>query len=263
VDQVTATILALLGLPKGRGLGAPALAGVPEVEPAKDYGPRTTVLPAAADPAAQEALEKLKALGYLGATESAARPAGTESTRTAGSYNNEGLLLVEGGRLDEARAAFEQALKVDSHAASAAQNLSGLLAESDPARADALLLGALKDGLGDGPHLVAAAARAHRKGGDRVRARRLLDGAIAVAPGDPELHVERGSVRIEERDCAGALLDFESARRAAPHLALAHGLAGTAMLCLGRSGEARAAFERSLALDPNQTRLREALARLR
>jgi Flp pilus assembly protein TadD len=263
VDQVTSTILALLGLPKGQGLGTPALAGVAEVEPAKDYGPRAAVRAAAADPAAEEALEKLKALGYLGAAESAARPEGAETTRTPGSYNNEGLLLIESGRLDEAKAAFEQALRVDAHAASAAQNLSGLLAESDPARADALLLGALKDGLGDGPHLVAAAARAHRKRGDAARARRLLDGAIAVAPADPELHLERGSVRIEARDCAGALQDFESARRAAPQLALAHGLAGTAMLCLGREREARSAFEQSLALDPSQTRLREALARLR
>jgi predicted Zn-dependent protease len=103
---------------------------------------------------------------------------------------------------------------------------------------------------------------AHRRRGDAARARRLLDGAIARAPDAPELRLQRGSLRIEARDCAGALEDFEAARRAVPHLAVAHGLAGTAMLCLGRPADARRAFERSLALDPTQARLREALARL-
>jgi Flp pilus assembly protein TadD len=42
---------------------------------------------------------------------------------------------------------------------------------------------------------------------------------------------------------------------------VAHGLAGSALLCLGRPAEARRAFEQSLALDPSQARLRELLAR--
>ena len=46
-----------------------------------------------------------------------------------------------------------------------------------------------------------------------------------------------------------------------PELAVVHGLAGSALMCLGRPAEARRAFERSLALDPSQTRLRELLAR--
>jgi tetratricopeptide (TPR) repeat protein len=263
VGQVAATILALLGLPRGSGLEAPALGGVPESDEVRDYGPRDVPRMAAAGPDAQATLEKLRALGYLGAGEPAARPAGAPaSTRTAGSFNNEGLLLLAAGREDEARAAFESALRIDPRRAAAAQNLSGLLVDKDPARADALLLGALADGLGNGPGIVAATVAAHRRRGDAARARRLLDGAIARAPDAPELRLQRGSLRIEARDCAGALEDFEAARRAVPHLAVAHGLAGTAMLCLGRPADARRAFERSLALDPTQARLREALARL-
>jgi len=42
---------------------------------------------------------------------------------------------------------------------------------------------------------------------------------------------------------------------------MAHGLAGSALMCLGRATEARREFEQPLALDPSQTRLREMLAR--
>ncbi len=180
-------------------------------------GPSTAAAGAPANPASQEALERLRALGYLGAGESATRPAGAESgTRTAGSYNNEGVLLREAGRLPEAQAAFEQALRLDPHAASAAHNLSVMLTESEPERADALLLGALADGLGDGARIVVSAASAHQQAGDSGRARRLIDGAIERRPADPGLRVLRGRARLEARDCAGALDDFEQARRAAP-----------------------------------------------
>ena len=266
VGQVAATILAILGLPRASGIEEPALAGVPEDSQVRDYGPRTVTAAkrAPADPASQEALERLRALGYLGAGESATRPAGAESsTRTAGSYNNEGLLLRETGRTDEARAAFEQALRLDSHAASAAHNLSVMLTDSDPDRADALLLGALADGLGDGARIVVSAASAHQQAGDSGRARRLIDGAVERRPADPGLRLLRGRARLEAHDCARALDDFENARRAAPQAAVIHGLAGTAMLCLGRTAEGRAALERSLALDPSQSRLREQLARMR
>jgi Flp pilus assembly protein TadD len=263
---VTATILALLGLPRASGIEEPALAGIAESPQVRDYGPRTLAAAtgAASGPASQEALERLRALGYLGTGESATRAAGAEaSTRTAGSYNNEGLLLREAGRTAEARAAFEQALRVDTHNASAAHNLSVLLTDSEPDRADALLLAALADGLGDGARIVVSAASAHQQAGDPVRARRLIDGAVERRPADPGLRVLRGRARLEARDCAGALADFEQARRAAPQAAMVHGLAGTAMLCLGRVAEGRAALERSLALDPSQSRLREQLARMR
>jgi Flp pilus assembly protein TadD len=42
---------------------------------------------------------------------------------------------------------------------------------------------------------------------------------------------------------------------------MAHSLTGSALMCLGRPADARRAFEQSLALDPNQPRLRELLSR--
>jgi Flp pilus assembly protein TadD len=261
VRQVAATVLALLGLPRAAGIEGPALGGVPESAQSKDYGPRTTVARGSADPAAEEALEKLRALGYLGGREAAARPEGEKGTRTPGSYNNEGVLLREAGRLDEARRAFEEAVRVDPHAPTPAYNLSLLLADSDPERADALLLGALADGLGEGPRVVVATAGKHQQAGDAARARRLIDGAVERRPLDAGLRLVRGQLRLEERDCAGALADFDAARRLVPRAALAHGLAGTALLCLGREAEGRAALEKSLELDPSQSQLRDLLTR--
>jgi Flp pilus assembly protein TadD len=261
--QSAATILALLGLPRGRGLDGPALAGIAESGQTRDYGPRTAGARASADPAAAEALEKLRALGYVGGAEPEAAAAGDAGTRTAGSFNNEGLLLREAGRKDEARRAFEEALRVDPKSASAAHNLSVLLTESDPGRADALLLDAVANGLGDGPRILVAAADAHAKAGDADRARRLVDGAVERLPSEPGPRVLRGRRRLEAQDCAGALADFQAARKIAPGAALIHGLEGTALLCLGRETEGRAALERSLALDPSQARLREQLARTR
>jgi Flp pilus assembly protein TadD len=262
VGQVAATILALLGLPRSEGVEGPPLAGVREGAETRSYGPRVIAVastPSGSDP---EALEELRALGYLGAGESATRPTSATGTRTAGSFNNEGLLLQAAGRRNEARVAFEQALGLDPDAASAQYNLAGLLeAEGQSDRADALLLSALADGLGNGPRLVNDVAVQAYQRGDRGRARRLLDGAIAQRPRDVELRTSRGRVRIEASDCAGALADFEAARDAAPDVAVVHALAGTALLCLGRGSEARRAFERSLTLDPDQPRLRALLAR--
>jgi tetratricopeptide (TPR) repeat protein len=264
VAQVGATILALLGLPRGLGLDGPALAGIAEVGPARDYGSRAVTARASGGTDNEEALEKLRALGYIGGAEPASRPAAGTGTRTGGSFNNEGLLLKDAGKRAEARAAFEQALTVDPDSAAAQYNLAGLLeAEGQSDRADTLLLAALEDGLGDGPRLVDEIATTAYKRGDTRRARRLLDGALRHRPDDVRLRLTRGRIRIEARDCPGALADFETARRAAPQLALAHSLAGTALLCLGRPAEARTAFERSLGLDPDQPRLRELLARRR
>lgn len=265
VGQVTATILGLLGLPRSEGIEGPALPGVSESPLTRDYGPRTAFASSpAGDLPPGEALEKLRALGYLGTAESATRPAAAvDKTRTAGSYNNEGLLLKDAGRPAEARQAFEQALRIEARAASAAHNLAVLLGPEEAARSDELLLDALANGLGDGVRIVVSAALTYAKEGDPRRARRLMEGAVQRLPNDALLRYHRGRMRLEDRECAPALEDFAKLRELTPQVAVVHGLYGTALLCLGRPTEARAAFERSLALDPSQTRLREQLAKMR
>jgi tetratricopeptide (TPR) repeat protein len=261
VGQVAATIMALLGLPRAAGTDGPALAGVAEVLPAQNYGPRSRRPVASVSAPAGDSLDRLKALGYVGSGESATRPESAGSdTRTAGSFNNEGSLLLEAGKTAEAKTAFERALRLDPHLAWAKYNLAAMLEkEGRPLEADELLIGALADGIGADPVLeIAAAALAQ---GDVPRALRLMDGAIAYQPNDGRLRITRGRIRIQNRDCRGAFEDFDAARRAMPELAMAHGLAGSALMCLARPAEARRAFEQSLALDPSQTRLRELVAR--
>ena len=175
---------------------------------------------------------------------------------------NEGLLLLGGGKIAEAKAALERALVLDPKSAASKYALASLLEkEGRSAEADVLLLGALADGLAEGPEKVEEIAVAAWRQGDLPRALRLMDGVLAGRPDDPRFRLTRGRVRIQNRDCEGALEDFDAARLAAPGSAMAHGLAGSALMCLGRPADARRAFEQSLALDPSQTRLRELLAR--
>ena len=72
-----------------------------------------------------DTVAKLKALGYIGGGEEATGRA--LGTRTAGSLNNEGLLLKQQNKIDEAIDAFDRALTVDPNLASALWNLSDLL----------------------------------------------------------------------------------------------------------------------------------------
>jgi tetratricopeptide (TPR) repeat protein len=264
VGQVAATIMALLKLPRAAGTYEPALGGVPEVLPAQNYGPRTARLLVASDSGpAGDAVERLKALGYVGSNEPAVRPEGAGTgTRTAGSFTNEGSLLLEDGKNAEAKAAFEQALRLDAKSAAAKYALASILEkEGRSGEADDLLLAALADGLGEGPEKVEEIAVAAWRMGDVPRALRLLDGVVKTKPDEARFRMTRGRVRIQSRDCQGAFEDFDAACKTAPGSAAAFGLAGSALMCLGRPAEARRAFERSLEIDPSQTRLRELLSR--
>jgi Flp pilus assembly protein TadD len=268
IDQVAATVLALLDLPAGGGHAGPPLAGLaPSSRASVDYTmlPRSTApAPAGAGDAAGD-LAKLTALGYLGTGESARAPrAAIGSTRTPGSYNNEGLILESLGRPDDAIGAYERALRLEPRLASASWNLSHLLFErgAEARRSDALLLDALGHGLPDGAQQVVRRAIAVKRAGDSARARRLLDGAVRVLDGDAELWLFRGRYRVEAEDCRGALADFARAASLAPERAAVWAASGVARLCLGDRAGARRDLERSLGLDPNQPEVERFLADL-
>ncbi len=280
VRQVCSTLLALLGLPPDRRLAGPPLAGVSapalaDVHYEQGFRPSAAGGSRAAAPADAEAVAKLRALGYIGAAEparAAAPPAGgapaSDATRTAGSYDNEGLILREAGRPAEAAAAFERAVARDPHNASALWNLSDLLAAggggspADLDRADQLLVEAIAAGLPDGAaHLRERAARDGREG-DPERSLRLLAAATAARPDDAEIWLLAGRYRVERRDCRGALDAFEQAERLAPTNAISFGSSALARLCLGDAPGAAADLRRSLALDPDQPALRRALTEI-
>jgi tetratricopeptide (TPR) repeat protein len=265
VLQVCGTLMSLLGMPPSGGVAGPPLPGV-EASPSLLVDYRSHWRPAAPTPqtdpkASQEEIEKLRALGYLG---SSAGKAAAGSTRTAASYDNEGLLLRERGETDAAATAFERALALDPDSAAALWNLSDLLQSQrqDLDRSDDLLVRALAAGLPDGVDYAAGRAVTYSKTGEAGRVLSLLDRALAARP-DPRLHLLRGRYHLERRQCQEALADFTAA--AGPvdsRNALAHASSGLARLCLGDPAGAARDFRRSLEIDPDQPEIRRALGEL-
>ena len=265
VGQVCATLLALLGLPPGDGVAGPPVGGVEPVRAElADYRVRYRPAPEVkGDEQADAAeVEKLRALGYLGAKEGNGAPAG--STRTAGSWNNEGLLRRERGETDQAAAAFAQALAVDPQSPSAMWNLSDLLhaQKKDLDRSDELLVSALAAGLPDGVDYALGRTVAYARSGETERGLKLLDRALAIRSKAPRLHLLRGRYRLERHQCEKALGDFENATRSDPRSALAYTSVGLARLCIGDGEGAARSFKQSLAIDPNQPEIRRALGQI-
>ena len=110
IRQVCATLLDLCGLPRAKGVAEtlrPRASGLvarlpPMLRALHVPRPATSATAASAN----EEIAKLRALGYIGSGESSARPAGTSSTKTAGSYNNAGLILKHENRIAEAITSF-------------------------------------------------------------------------------------------------------------------------------------------------------------
>jgi len=270
VQQVAATVLAVAGLPPGRDVnGEPLDGATPNAAPRADYA--AGYRPASAQPAKagaqmdREAVANLRSLGYIGASESDTAPPGSRgSTRTAGSYNNEGVILKERGKLPQAIAMFEKALTVDARLASAQWNLSDVLYAmgQDLDRSDALLVQAFGGGMPDGAKTLIGRAIAYQRSGDATRSLRLMNAAVAANARDPELWLFRGRYRIEAGDCRGAVQDFDRSIALAADSAAAFSASGVARLCAGDKAGARRAFERALELDPAQPKIREYLSTL-
>ncbi|HEX7678129.1 MAG TPA: alkaline phosphatase family protein [Thermoanaerobaculia bacterium] len=264
VRQVCATLLALTGMPAQKNGQAP-LAGAPQaVLPPLDYA--VHFVRAASPPVpssgrgASEEIAKLKALGYIGSNESARSAAGASSdTRTAGAFNNQGLILRNEHRTDEALGAFDHALAVDPGYASPMWNESETLfgAKRDLDRSDALLVASLQHGLGDAVTYIVTRALGYQREGRAERGLRLLDAAVGVAPSEPELRMFRGRFRMDAHDCRGALTDFQTTDQQRPNNPITLASEALAEMCLGDNAAARASIERSLQLDPNQPLLRQ------
>jgi len=275
IRQLFPTLLSLTGLPAASGAADQPFGSVPPPTPPPfDFLPiyrelakrgETGVAVAPATSGAEE-LAKLQALGYLGAGEPNRAPAGAlagGSTRTAGSYNNLGIILRGERRDDEARAAFEKAVELDPELASALWNLSDLLHQKEELDAsDAYLIRALAAQLPDGVRLTVGRAIGYQRAGMLPRSLALIDRAVEARPEEKEFWLFRGRYRIESQDCAGALADFRRAALLAPGDSAAHASLGLAALCLGDRETARAALERSLELDPSQGRVRGLLDQL-
>ena len=271
VAQVCATLLELMGLPPGRRLALPPLPPVQEpTAPKIDYRAHyRQASPAAGTGSAEadaEAIEKLRALGYIGTSESIEAPEGVRlsgSTRTAGSYNNEALLLKNDGKEDRAIAAWDKALEIDPNLASAAWNLSDLLfGKEEWDRSDELLVRAFGNRLPQGRKFLVGRAIGYQRAGQSERSLHLMREAARVRPEEPEVWLFLGRYEVEAGRCRPASAAFRNAIRLAPENAAAHASLGIAHMCAGDPAGARVAFQRSLELDPAQPQVREFLERL-
>jgi Flp pilus assembly protein TadD len=220
--------------------------------------------PAGAD---AEAIEKLRALGYIGAGETASAPEAARrsgSTRTSGSYNNEALLLQADGKRERAVAAFEKALEIDPNLASAAWNLSDLLhgEKRDLDRSDELLVTAFAHGLPDGTKLLVGRAIGYQRGGDGERSLRLMQQASVAQADEPEVWLFLGRYQVGAGRCSEAVPSFQKAASLAPQNPAAFASLGLAQMCAGDPAGAAAALRKSLALDPDQPRVRAFLNRV-
>jgi Tfp pilus assembly protein PilF len=270
VNQVCSTLLALAGLPAGKGLASPVLPGTPLADASPidynaHYQPPVPVTGKSATRTIDEdTMARLRALGYIGAAESSAGRR-IDATRSAGSYNNEGLLLKAQGRKDDAARAFENALVVDPNLASAMWNLSDLLFEqaADLDRSDLLLIRAYGARLPEGTKFLIGRAIGYQRSNRLDRSLKLLEGALRVRPEEPEVWLFSGRYRVEKGDCAGGVSDIEKAVRLAPREASAHASLGIARLCAGDAAGASAAFRRSLEIDPSQPAVRQYLQKIK
>jgi tetratricopeptide (TPR) repeat protein len=266
VAQVAATLLALAGIPAATNIAGPPLPGAPAaigtpVDYTRYYSPAAVV--AATESAArskvdQETVDKLRALGYIGAAGGGGQAIGT---RTGGSFNNEGLLLKAQGRTTDAVEAFESALTVDPNLASALWNLSDLLFAERRSldKSDALLVRAFANGLPEGRRYLIGRAIGYQREGRVDRSLKLLTDAAAAKSDDAEVWLFRGRYRVDSGDCAGAVTDFQRAVHLDPANAAAYASLGLGQMCAGDKAAARESFKRSLSLDPNQPKLREML----
>lgn len=264
VYDVAPTVAVLLGLPLGASWPGKPLPGVSlasgekvawsELVPPESYRPRVQEVKPSAEYVAQ-----LKALGYLEGGETQ----GGSGSNTEGELNNLGLLHLEAGRLQEAEEAFKKAIAANPAYASPHYNLRRLYFESERyEEADRELLEALRLGLRDGRGALQRALADYERLGLRERAASLASSAVTLFPRDAMLRAAVLRYLLELNRCGEAVEKAREAVSAFPQDAAVLAFAGLSAACAGDTVSAKTWMERSLALNPNQPELKQALTML-
>jgi Tfp pilus assembly protein PilF len=276
VFDLAPTLCRLLGLPADpafEGKLVPGFTGRPAV-PAASWAktaPVERLVPVtnAVDErkAADEFTKQLISLGYLTGSEASAvdaRPANRAGTETAGSFQNVGTFLRDRGKPAEAVVWYRKALEVNPKSATAWVNLStGLHQTGKYDESDDALLAALANGYHDPEATVYRRVKLYAEAKGKDQRRELvafLKKVVAAYPKEDRYRASLGKALFETGDCAGARPLFEElAGRPAPEVENLNLVALTSW-CLGDVARAKAAFDRSLAINPNQPVVREGLA---
>lgn len=161
----------------------------------------------------QEGLERVAA-GEPEAALFAFRRAAALDEDWSAPASNLGAAFEAIGRLDRAKSAYEQALKIDPDSQVARFNLARLLHErGDPRGALAALDGA--PAAPEGADLVALRAELYIETGEPEQATEVLSDAVARAPGDPVAWVDLASGwlavgdRVRAEDCLRIALELD------------------------------------------------------
>jgi len=277
VFDLAPTLCRLLGLPADpafEGKMIPGFTGRPPV-PAVSWAKAAPVerLVPVTDAAeekktADEFTKKLISLGYLTGAEASAvdaRPPDRAGTDTAGSFQNRGTFLRDRGKPAEAVVWYRKALEVNPKSATAWVNLSTALHQTGKFdESDDALVAALTNGYHDPVGTVYRRVKLYAedpKGRDlHAQLISFLKKVVAAYPAEDRYRASLGKALFESGDCAGARPIFEAlASRPAPEPDNLNLVALTSW-CLGDLPRAKAAFQRSLAINPNQPVVREGLA---
>lgn len=283
VFDVAPTLCRLLGLPtdpKFEGAPVPGLAGaalpasVPRVSWEKTAKVERLVVRDMNDTekqAAEEFTKKLIALGYLTGSEAAAvdaRPADRAGTETAGYYQNLATFLRYQHKYVESLPLYRKALEVNPKATTAWMNYSIALFQVDRwAESDEALIKALQFGYND-PEAAAYrrvatyTQRIERRPEVRKDLVRYLRSLTDAFPQNDRYQASLGKALFEDQKCAESQGIFSKIVARKPNDVEALNLMALTSLCQEKPAEAKEWFRRSLAIDPNQTAVREAMTQL-
>jgi len=267
--DVAPTLLALLGLPAGRGMpGRPiSSAFEPFQAPPVREPPVPEVRRVSAEPVnerqADEYAKKLLALGYLSGPETkpVVAPGGERPGPTEGAWNNLGVYLRDTARkLAAAREAFEKSLALRPDYYSALFNLAVLeKIRGDTKAAEEWFFRSLAALGGDPAPAVLGWSREYQRDGEGIVARSLLERATRIYPGNEEIARDYSFLLFRAKECRkalAALYGFEPATTQ-PRTVNALALFET---CIGNRARVIHLLERSLALNPDQPEVARSLA---
>ncbi len=267
VFDVAPTVSALLRIPVDRrepgrartewfsGLAAPAASDLWK------SAPPARLLPKVAPSRNDEYAQRLANLGYLSGSlpASAAPPGGPRPGKTETGYLNLGAWLNSRGEWAAAAAEFEHALRVRPGYPPAEVDLVGnLLRLGRPQEALSAALEALHHpGERLGWAVYEIAARFEEAGRMPEEERFLLEASRRLPKSEP-VAASLAGLRLGQNRCAEALAIVQPFLGGAA-LPDTLNVAGFSLLCQRRPAEARPYLERSLALNPAQPAVRQAL----
>lgn len=175
---------------------------VPSTVPSYEATPRPAIAVPADGGGGDEAVKRLRALGYLGGSESVAP--GKPGGRTARSHHHEGVWRMSRGELSQAAAKFREALAADGSLHETRICLATVLGGLGDLAAAEKALSEIPEGRETWQKLVSLAALDLERG-EIAEAEQLMRKAAAVDDRDPALALLEARIALAKRNYEPAL----------------------------------------------------------